>query len=130
VLLLAVGAAWAQEGPGPVELRKMYDDVVSQLKSAQDRKNELSGENDRLTKKLAEVEKRAKSLENRNAELERDALEYAEKTYEHRAVAAAWRVFVGKNADVRTRWNKYLEGAAAGEDEQTWYDRAWPFREG
>lgn len=130
MLLLAAGAAWAQEGPGPVELRKMYDDVVSQLKSAQDRKNELSGENDRLTKKLAEVEKRAKSREDRNAELEREAAKYAEKTYEHRAVAAAWRVFVGKNADVRTRWNKYLEGAAAGEGEQTWYDRAWPFQEG
>lgn len=129
-MLLVTTAVWAQEGPSPAELRKIYDDVVAQLKNAQDRKNELAGENDKLVRRLADADKKIKALEARNAELERDAAEFAEKTYTYRSTQAAWRVFLGQNAETRAKWNKYLSGGAAGEGEQTWLDRAWPFTEG
>lgn len=121
-------AAVAQEGPSPSDMRRMYDEVVNQLRNAQDRKNELASENDKLTKRLADAERRLKQLEGRNAELERDASDFAFKTYQHRATSAAMRDFVSRNPDVRDRWERFLRNDAGADSPAAWFDRAWPFR--
>lgn len=114
VLVLA-GLGFAQAGPSPAELKRMYDDAIAQLKGAQDRKNELAGENDELKKRLAEVETRLKALETHNLELEREAADHALRTWEHRSLNAAWKTFVGTDAEVKRKWQEYLLGGQAGD---------------
>jgi len=51
------GIARAQDEPKPDQLKRMYDDALAQLKQAQDRKNELAAENDKLNAKLTDLQK-------------------------------------------------------------------------
>ena len=47
---------FAQDEPKPDELKKMYADALSQLKSVQDRRNELAQANEALTAKVKDLE--------------------------------------------------------------------------
>ena len=125
-------AAWVQDGPGAAELRKMYDDVVTQLKDAQNRKSELSGENEKLKKQLADLTAHAKTLETRNADLEREAADYAQNTYNLRSTQAAWQAFIRLHPDTRAEWDRYLRGAApmAPDAAAQIFDRNWPLHSG
>jgi len=51
--------SFAQDQPNnnPEELNRKYQDALAQLKSAQDRKNELAAENEKLNARIADLEK-------------------------------------------------------------------------
>ncbi len=127
-VLAGLCAAFRQEAPNAAELKKMYDDAIAQLRTAQDRKNALATENEKLQKQLAELQRRCAPLEARNAELERSAADYAERTYEMRSTHAAWREFIARNPDAAARWNAYLR---VGSNESVSADLLmpdWPLR--
>jgi len=99
--LMLPTSARAQEQKNPDELKKLYEEAVSQLKAAQDRKNELAAENEKLQARIVELETR---LAERNAE----AADYAERTWFLRAHLAAWQRFLDRYPDWRARWEAFL----------------------
>jgi chromosome segregation ATPase len=113
-LLLMVNFAFAQDEPRPEQLRKMYDDALAQLKQAQDRKNELAAENDKLNAKVAELQKQLDAAKVRVEEVNRAAASYADKTFFLRSHYAAWREFIQRYPKIEAEWRVFLEGDALG----------------
>jgi septal ring factor EnvC (AmiA/AmiB activator) len=94
--------ARAQDGATLDQVRRMYQDALSQLKSAQDRKNELASENAKLTARIAELEKQTDADR-------QQALGEAERTYLLRARMAAWEAYMKQNPETLERWRAWLE---------------------
>ena len=124
MLLLAAVLALPSVARGqddPKQLQAKYDDAVTQLKAAQDRKNELSVENDSLKTRLAELDAKLKQLDD----------ETAERTYHLRASNAAWNAFLAGRADLRAEWDRFITvGAVVPQPylAATVIDPAWPLR--
>jgi predicted nuclease with TOPRIM domain len=91
----------AQNQPDPEQLAKMLEDSTNQLKAAQDRKNELATENQKLQKRLAEVEQQSSELRSRLETLENRAF-FLREHY------AAWQQFVEMNPPIRAMWLGYF----------------------
>lgn len=135
---LVVGApvVSAQETPKPDQLKKMYDDALAQLKDAQNRKNELSGENEKLktanatlTERLVQLEKRLAAAEAENAQLKDEQANWAGQTFNLRAHYAAWQAFIRLYPAMQVRWHYYLEHSfpTSTPDVMPLLDGAWPF---
>jgi hypothetical protein len=94
--------ATAQEQPNPEELKKLYDEAISQLKAAQDRKNELAADNEKLQARIAELDKQL---------LDRDktAAGWAERTWFYRSHYAAWERFLERYPRLREQWKQFLQ---------------------
>ena len=118
--------ALAQDDRKPDQLRKMYDDALAQLKSVQDRRNELSQENEKLTAKLKELEAKVAAAEGELASLKKEAAGAAEQTYFLRAHHAAWQSFMARYPDLVSKWRLYL-GNPLLLPQSTDADEAWPF---
>jgi len=101
LLTTLAGLSEAQEQKNSDELRKLYDESVAQLKAAQDRKNKLDRENEKLALRLAELEVRL-------AERDAEAAQYAERTWTLRAQSAAWERFIERYPEWKTRWEAFL----------------------
>src|SRR5439155_3651678 len=56
-LLVSAPVGLGQDVSRPEELKKMYDEALVQLKSAQDRKSQLAKENERLSAQVEELKK-------------------------------------------------------------------------
>lgn len=150
IMLVAVATAWGQD-VGLAELRRMYDDVVAQLKLAQERKLELAAENERLLAErdrlredrdalaaererlVAEnrsLQRRLELAEARVAAAESEAAALAERTWQVRSMWAAWGSFLGAHPDVRREWHRFVQWATVDGDTLTWwYDRGWPLED-
>ncbi len=99
LLLLTLALPAAARGQDDAKaLQAKYDDAVAQLKAAQDRKNELSVENDALKARLADLEGRLKQIDD----------ESAERTFGLRASNAAWRAFLETRPELRPAWDRFL----------------------
>ena len=85
----------------PDELKKSLADAMNQLKAAQDRKNELATENEKLKQKLAEQDQQM-------AELKRQTTEFAAKTWQFRSQLAAWEAFLQRYPNLLSRWKVFL----------------------
>jgi septal ring factor EnvC (AmiA/AmiB activator) len=109
LVLVVVVLAWlapvghAQDGNNLDELKKSLADALNQLKAAQDRKNELATENEKLKAKIAEQEQQL-------TELRRDAAEYSAKSWQLRSQAAAWESFLKRYPNLLIRWKLFLAG--------------------
>ena len=68
----------AQDGLNSEQLKRMYDDAVVQLKNAQDRRNELAHENEKIRGRVAELEKQT-------TELQASLNKLADKTFQARS---------------------------------------------
>jgi DNA repair exonuclease SbcCD ATPase subunit len=130
VLLIVFSAQplLAQEEPKPEQLRKQLDDALANLKSAQDRKNELAGENDKLKERLADLEKQLAAAQERLQSQQRDIDEFAEKTFFFRARYAAFEEFIAHIPGLAPRWNAFLQNTFLNipHDLPELFDRAWP----
>lgn len=120
-LLAGPSAMALQDAPNPEQLRRMYDDALQQLRVAQDRKNELAQENERLMVRINELERQVKRM---------TALadEFHERTLFLRAHHAAWKRFVARDPELLLRWRLFLESdadAVPGERIEL-FDPAWP----
>ena len=87
----------AQEQPNPDEIKRLSE----QLKAAQDRKNELAAENEKLIAKVAELQKQ---VDNANAT-------FAEKTFQWRATNAAWETFLRRYPVLMGKWQAFLQSS-------------------
>ena len=106
-LLLFTGAipmtALAQDTNNPDELKKSLADALNQLKAAQDRKNELANENEKLKAKIAEQQKELDDAR-------RVAAECGQTTWFLRSHYAAWDSFVKRYPRLKAQWDVFLEG--------------------
>ena len=104
VIALEVPCVLAQEGLSSDQLRRMYDDAVVQLKTAQDRRNELARENEKLRSRLIQLDAIQKELE----KVQREANLTADKTFQARSEHAAFREFLAANPFIRLQWQAFL----------------------
>lgn len=119
---LSATVALAQNEPTAEQLQRSLDEAQVQLKQAQDRKNELATENQKLQKKLAETEHQLKST--------REELETLEnRAYFLREHYAAWQEFLALNQAIRAMWLGYFNNAGAPSFSVTDVlgDGQWPF---
>lgn len=127
ITLTIAGSALAQEAPKPDQLKKMYDDALAQLKQAQDRKNELAAENDKLKAKLTELQKQLTATQSQQAEADREIAEFADKTFFLRSHYAAWQEFIHQDPKLQARWKVYLTGQTLSPPRLSDYiDVNWP----
>jgi cell division protein FtsB len=127
VVLLVGSIALGQDAPQPDQLKKMYDNVLGQLRQAQDRKNELAAENEKLNTKLNDLQKQFDSLKTKNDEANREAAGFAERTFFLRSQYAAWQEFIHHFPKLETRWKLFLVGAPiTGGESTALIDADWP----
>jgi len=130
VLALAAGAtlALAQDANNPEQLKKLYGDALTQLKAAQDRKNELATQNEQLNAKVGELQKQLDQARGEMLELKRRDAENAEKSFYLRSHHAAWQTFVERYPELKARWTQFLERdvLASGNDLPELLDPMWP----
>ena len=121
-VLLAAGAALpsaARAQDDPKELKAKYDDAVAQLKAAQDRKNELSVENDALKQRVADLEGQVKSSDDT----------WAERTFHLRAANAAWTAFLRTRPALKGDWDRFISAGPVVPDPLVTadlVDEQWP----
>lgn len=103
IVLGMSGWAGAQEQTtNPDDLNRKYTDAVAQLKAAQDRRNELAAENEKLGARIAELEQKLKEAERREAE-------FNERTYQLRSLFAAWKTFLSQQPVLLQKWRLFME---------------------
>ena len=124
----AAGPARAQENPNPEQMRKMYDDALQQLKAAQERKNQLAAENEKLGQQLEAARKDLAAAHGRLEELKRTDAEHAEKTFFLRSHYLAWQQFARAYPDTAGRWRTFLESDSLvnPREPSSLFDRDWP----
>ena len=103
------GVSLAADSPSPEQLKKMYDDALAQLKSAQDRKNELAKENENLKAKVEELTKDLAMAQSQVQDLKRENANNAEKDFYLRAYHAAWETFLKHYPELMARWKVFME---------------------
>src|SRR5437588_3985787 len=97
-LLISSGAAVAQDTSNPDELKKSLADALNQLKAAQDRKNELAMENEKLKAQIAEQQKEVDDAR-------RTMAEAAQKTWFLRSQYEAWEIFLKRYPKLKAQWD-------------------------
>jgi septal ring factor EnvC (AmiA/AmiB activator) len=127
ILLTATVPSLAQEDPKADELKKMYDNAMSQLKSVQDRRNELAQANDALNARVKELEAKLATTEAELDTLRKDAAAYAEKTFYLRSHYAAWQGFLQVYPEIVSRWKTYLGSGLTLPKPTQPADDNWPF---
>lgn len=111
----------AQDGLNSEQLKRMYDDAVVQLKNAQDRRNELAHENEKIRGRVAELEKQT-------TELQASLNKLADKTFQARSERAAFAEFLRENPPIQVQWQLFLEKTLPGNSiPGDVLDRQWPF---
>jgi septal ring factor EnvC (AmiA/AmiB activator) len=132
LVLLLTGAARAADDIKPQDLKKMYDDTLAQLKTAQDRKAQLAADNAKLTARIAELEKQTREQSNQIDELKLQIISFADRTYFLRSHYAAWLEFLEIQPGVKTEWDMFLENLPpVGPTLQTpLLDPNWPLTSG
>jgi len=127
VVLLVAGVAGGQEVK-PEDLKKLYNDTLVQLKAAQDRRAELAAENQKLTARIAELEKQLQPTATQNDQLRRQAADAAERSFFLRTYYAAWTQFNSTHPDVKLQWDLFLNRSTLlGSGQQTpIFDPQWP----
>jgi len=92
----------------PEQIKRMYDDALAQLKAAQDRKAELSRENEVLNAKLAEMQKQLAESQDQVTLLKRQVASHDDKTFTLRAYLAAWEMFLRHHPVLQAQWDAYV----------------------
>jgi chromosome segregation ATPase len=126
-----IARAGAQEQPKYEVLKKMYDDAIGSLKSAQETKSQLAAKNEELTKQVGELQKQLEAVSKERDELARQTAAHAEKTFALRANLAAWQEFLKRYPTLNARWRAFLETEllkAGPESTPSLVDPAWPFK--
>jgi len=127
-VLLPGGVLRAQDEPKPEELRKLYHDTLSQLKDAQDRKSELAGQNEKLTARVADLEKQLQTQGKQLQDLKQQKESFLERTFFLRSYYAACQEFFASNAAIHARWKAFLAQEPAGSNDglSELIDPQWP----
>jgi len=127
VVLLVAAVAGGQEVKAE-DLKKLYNDTLVQLKAAQDRRAELAAENQKLTARIAELEKQLQAADAQNDQLRRHAADAAEHSFFLRSYYAAWTQFISTNPDVKRQWDLFLNRSMPPclPQPAAFFDPQWP----
>jgi septal ring factor EnvC (AmiA/AmiB activator) len=108
LLLLAVCSPVLADGEVDAEqLKRMYDGAVAQLRTAQDRRNELARENDKLAAQIRDLQKQ---LSDARAETQT----ITDRTFKMRAQYAAFSDFVKRYPAIDARWRLFMRSDVLG----------------
>ena len=118
-ILMLSGISYAADTPTPDQLKKMYDDALVQLKSAQDRKNELAKENEDLKAKTEELTKDLAASQAQVQDLKRDVADNAGRDFYLRAYHAAWENFLHQYPEVLEKWKLFMQSDVAAVSTKT-----------
>jgi len=99
----------AEEPVAPEQLKKMYDDAMTQLQDAQARKSELAKENEGQALKIAEMQKDLEASQAQVTALQQELVALQQRTYALRSQQAIWQGFIEKYPDLKARWKLLLE---------------------
>jgi len=121
VLLCLTPGLFADDKPNPDQLQKAYDDALLQLKAAQNAKNDLAKETEKLNRQIEDLKKQLTVSNARIGTLERQVSENDEKTFQLRAIVAAWKSFMKLHPDLLLTWRQYL-GSDALATPDSYYD--------
>ena len=103
IIFSTTGWAAAQDQGGNVdELNRKYQDALAQLKAAQDRKNELATENEKLNARLTEMQKQMDDSH-------RQAATFAMQSFQLRSEHAAWLAFLKRYPKLSQQWQLFIE---------------------
>lgn len=125
--LVPCSAARGQENPE--QLKKAYDDALMQLRAAQERKNQLAAENDKLKQQIEALRGELAVAKAGVEEMKRVEAGYAEKTFTLRSHYVAWQQFMKVNPELTDRWRQFLGNnflTASRPAPQDVLDRDWP----
>lgn len=128
VLICATFAAPAlgQDDSKARQLQKMYDDALAQLRSVQDRRNELARENETLTARVKALETEVATSQEELSHFKAASATAAERTFYLRAHYAAWQAFLQRHPDLLVKWRSYLGNSLVLPTSES-ADDAWPF---
>ena len=107
-LALASMPARAQENVNPDQMRRMYEDAVAQLKTAQERKNQLAAENEKLQEQVTAMQKDLAANNARMEEFRRADAESAERSFFLRSHYMAWQQFTRGDSELLGRWRAFI----------------------
>jgi len=107
VCLLA-GTVLAEDKPNPDQLKKAYDDALVQLRAAQNSKNDLARETDRLSKQIEDLKKQLATAQGQIETLKREVSDQDQRTFYLRSYQAAWQNFLKAHPDLLLRWKAFL----------------------
>jgi septal ring factor EnvC (AmiA/AmiB activator) len=130
VSLAVLMAATSARGDNvkPDDLERMFHDTLIQLKEAQNRKAELATENEKLTARVAELEKQVSAQSVQLDEIKRQESALADKTLFLRSHYAAWEQFIAANPGVREQWEIFMRTLAwvSAPEPGIFMDPEWP----
>ena len=110
----------AQEELSSDQLRRMYVDALTQLKTAQDRRNDLARENQKLRDRISLLEKALDKSET-------EAISIADKTFQARSQASLFQEFLKSNPYIRLQWQSFVEkNLLTAPDTKALLDPDWP----
>ena len=102
LLLLAICSPVFGDGEVNVDqLKRMYDDAVAQLRAAQDRRNELAKENEKLSGQIRDLQKHAQDAKS-------EAQTLADRTYNMRLEYGAFHDFLKRYPGLDVRWRNFM----------------------
>ncbi len=129
-MMAGTGRVLAQEPPKYEVLKKMYDDTLASLKTAQETKNQLATKNEELVKQVAEIQKQLEAITKERDELARQVAGNSEKTFTLRSTMAAWQEFLKRYPTLNAKWKAFLdtELLKANNEAPSLVDPIWPFR--
>ncbi|HEY2588411.1 MAG TPA: hypothetical protein VGI81_21905 [Tepidisphaeraceae bacterium] len=104
----AAGTALAEDKPNPDQLKKAYDDALVQLKAAQNSKNDLARENDKLARQVEDLKKQLGGAQGQIDKLRRQVSDNDQKTFYLRAYQSAWQSFLRGHPELLARWKAFL----------------------
>ena len=119
--------ALAEDKPNPEQLKKAYDDALVQLKAAQNSKNELAKDNEKLSKQLEELKKQLAAADVQLQDMKRQISDNDEKSYNLRSYCATWRAFLRAYPELMARWKSFLadDPLAAPAESRPLIDPKW-----
>jgi chromosome segregation ATPase len=95
------------------DLKKLLNETRAELKTAQDRKAELAMQNEKLSGRVAELEKTNQAQAAQLEELKRKAAGFADRTLFLSTQYAAWQQFLNANPAVKRQWVIFEDTLAA-----------------
>ena len=108
IILLSSAVCFGQDKPTYEQLEKAHQDTLTQLKNAQDRRNQLATENEQLQAKAVDLQKDLDAAHAELADLRRQEATWAEQTFFLRSMYAAWQDFLMRYPRLRAEWEAFL----------------------
>jgi predicted nuclease with TOPRIM domain len=120
--------ARGEDASAPDQLKRMYDDTLSQLKDTQQRKTQLAADNEQLKAKVAELQQQLAAQQAKMTELEKQRSELAEREFYLQSHYTVWQQFLHQFPLLEMKWKSFINTdlATPRTDQPTLLEPYWP----